>query len=135
MRLGSGNILLLTKSIFAIMIGFLTSAVLGLIMIPLLKRLNIGQRVSSFVGSNHKSKEGTPTMGGLIFIIATLFTTFILLVTGKIELTSNLLIILLVFIGYALIGFLDDFLSLKRRKNEGLTSFQKLVLQLIIQRQ
>ena len=126
------GILLLTKSIFAIMIGFLTSVVLGYIMIPILKRMNIGQRVSIFVGENHKKKEGTPTMGGLIFIIATLFTTVILLITKKIELTINLKIILLVFIGYALIGFLDDYLSLKRHDNEGLTSFQKLVLQLII---
>ena len=126
------GILLLTKSIFAIMIGFLLSVVLGFIMIPLLKRMNIGQRVSIFVGENHKKKEGTPTMGGLIFIIATLVTTFILLITKKIELTTNLKIILLVFMGYALIGFLDDYLSLKRHNNEGLTSFQKLVLQLII---
>ena len=77
------GILLLTKSIFAIMIGFLTSVVLGYIMIPILKRMNIGQRVSIFVGENHKKKEGTPTMGGLIFIIATLFTTVILLITKK----------------------------------------------------
>lgn len=126
------GILLLTKSIFAIMIGFLTSVILGYIMIPVLKRMNIGQRVSIFVGENHKKKEGTPTMGGLIFIIATLFTTIILLLTKKIELTTNLKIILLVFVGYALIGFLDDYLSLKRHDNEGLTSFQKLVLQLLI---
>ena len=65
------GILLLTKSIFAIMIGFLCSVVLGLILIPLLKKLNVGQRISIFVGDNHRKKEGTPTMGGLIFIIPT----------------------------------------------------------------
>lgn len=126
------GILLLTKSIFAIMIGFLTSVVLGLIMIPLLKKMNVGQRISVFVGNSHKKKEGTPTMGGLIFIIATFITTFILLVTNKIEFTNNLRIILLVFFGYAFIGFLDDYLSLKHHDNEGLTAFQKLFLQLII---
>ena len=126
------GILLLTKSIFAIMIGFLTSVVLGLIMIPLLKKMNVGQRISIFVGNSHKKKEGTPTMGGLIFIIATFITTFILLVTNKIEFTNNLRIILLVFFGYAFIGFLDDYLSLKHQANEGLTAFQKLFLQLII---
>lgn len=126
------GILLLTKSIFAIMIGFLTSVVLGLIMIPLLKKMNVGQRISIFVGNSHKKKEGTPTMGGLIFIIATFITTFILLVTNKIEFTNNLRIILLVFFGYAFIGFLDDYLSLKHHTNEGLTAFQKLFLQLII---
>ena len=126
------GILLLTKSIFAIMIGFLTSVVLGLIMIPLLKKMNVGQRISIFVGNSHKKKEGTPTMGGLIFIISTFITTFILLVTNKIEFTNNLRIILLVFFGYAFIGFLDDYLSLKHHANEGLTAFQKLFLQLII---
>lgn len=126
------GILLLTKSIFAIMIGFLTSALLGIVMIPLLKKLNIGQRVSVFVGDNHKKKEGTPTMGGLIFITATFFTIFLLLITNRIEMTTNLGIILLVFFGYALIGFLDDYLSLKRKDNEGLTAFQKLFLQLLI---
>ena len=126
------GILLLTKSIFAIMIGFLTSVVLGLIMIPMLKKMHIGQRVSLFVAGTHKKKEGTPTMGGLIFILATFITTFILVITGKIQMTTNLIIILLVFIGYALIGFLDDYLSLKKKRNEGLTSFQKLFLQLII---
>lgn len=126
------GILLLTKSMFAIMIGFLTSVVLGLIMIPLLKKMNVGQRISIFVGNSHKKKEGTPTMGGLIFIIATFITTFILLVTNKIEFTNNLRIILLVFFGYAFIGFLDDYLSLKHHANEGLTAFQKLFLQLII---
>lgn len=126
------GILLLTKSIFAIMIGFLTSVVLGLIMIPLLKKMNVGQRISIFVGNSHKKKEGTPTMGGLIFIIATFITTFILLVTNKIEFTNNLRIILLVFFGYAFIGFLDDYLSFKHHANEGLTAFQKLFLQLII---
>ena len=126
------GILLLTKSIFAIMIGFLTSAILGIVMIPLLKKLNVGQRVSIFVGDNHKKKEGTPTMGGLIFILSTFFAIFLLLITKKIEMTANLGIILLVFFGYALIGFLDDYLSLKRHDNEGLTAFQKLFLQLLI---
>ena len=126
------NVYLFVKSVFAVMIGFLTSVVLGVVLIPILKKMNVGQRVSVFVGDKHRKKEGTPTMGGIIFILATLFTTFILLITKRIELTSNLLIILLVFIGYALIGFFDDYLSLKRHVNEGLTSFQKLVLQLII---
>lgn len=124
--------LLLTKAIFAIMIGFLCSAVLGLIIVPLLKRFHIGQRISAFVGENHRKKEGTPTMGGLIFILATLFSMVALLVTGKVQYTDNLGIILWVFIGYAVIGFLDDFLSLKKKNNEGLTTYQKLFGQVLI---
>ena len=63
--------LLLTKAIFAIMIGFLASAALGLLMLPILKKMHVGQKISIFVGEAHRKKEGTPTMGGLIFIIPT----------------------------------------------------------------
>ena len=98
--------LLLTKAIFAIMIGFLCSSVLGLILVPLLKKLRVGQKISVFVGESHRKKEGTPTMGGLIFIIPTVIISLGLLITGKIAYTSNLGIVLLVFIGYAFISLL-----------------------------
>ena len=124
--------LILTKSVFAIMIGFLCSVVLGLVLIPLLKKLNVGQRISVFVGESHRKKEGTPTMGGLIFIVSTLLTSLFLLLTNKIEYTTNLGIVLIVFIGYAVIGFLDDYLSIKKHNNEGLTEIQKLIGQVII---
>ncbi len=124
--------LLLTKAIFAIMIGFLGSAVLGLILIPILKKLHLGQRISAFVGEAHRKKEGTPTIGGLIFIIPTLIATIGLVLMEKIPYTANLGIVLLVFIGYACIGFLDDFLSIRRGKNEGLTTYQKLIMQVLI---
>ena len=61
--------LLLTKAIFAIMIGFLLSVTLGLIAIPLLRRMHVGQKISIFVGEAHRKKEGTPTFGGLIFTL------------------------------------------------------------------
>ncbi len=126
------GILLLTKAVFAVMIGFLSAIVLGLVLIPFLKRKKIGQRISIFVGDNHRKKEGTPTMGGLIFVIPTVVATILLILTKKLELTPNLLIILFVFIGYAFIGFLDDILSIKKKNNEGLTTYQKLFLQLIV---
>lgn len=124
--------LLLTKAIFAIMIGFLVSAFLGLILIPILKKLRLGQKISIFVGEAHRKKEGTPTMGGLIFILPTVTATLALILTGKISYTSNLGIVLLVFIGYACIGFLDDFLSIRKGDNEGLTTYQKLFMQVLI---
>ena len=124
--------LLLTKAIFAIMIGFLCSSVLGLILIPILKKIKVRQKISIFVGETHRKKEGTPTMGGLIFILPTVVATLGLLITGKISYTSNLGIVLLVFVGYAFIGFLDDFLSIKKHNNEGLTTYQKLFLQVLI---
>lgn len=124
--------LLLTKAIFAIMVGFLSSTVLGLILIPLLKKMRAGQKISIFVGEAHRKKEGTPTMGGLIFIVPTVIATIGLLITEKISYTSNLGIVLLVFVGYATIGFLDDFLSIRKGNNEGLTTYQKLFLQVLI---
>ena len=124
--------LLLTKAVFAIMIGFLFSVVLGLILLPLLKKLKVGQRISSYVGYSHRKKEGTPTMGGLIFIIPTVLITIGLLITDKIPYSDNLAIVLVVFLGFAIIGFLDDFLSLKKHNNEGLTTYQKLLGQVII---
>lgn len=124
--------LLLTKAVFAIMIGFLFSVVLGLILLPLLRKLKVGQRISSYVGYSHRKKEGTPTMGGLIFIIPTFLITLGLLITNKIAYSDNLAIVLVVFLGFAIIGFLDDFLSLKKHNNEGLTTYQKLFGQVII---
>ena len=124
--------LLLTKAVFAVMVGFLLSACLGLVLIPLLKRLKVGQRISAFVGESHRKKEGTPTMGGLIFIIPTVLITLGLWITGKIPYSDNLAIVLIVFCGFAIIGFLDDFLSIRRHNNEGLTTYQKLIGQIII---
>ena len=123
---------LLTKSILAGMLGFISSIILGFILIPILKRLNMGQRISSYVGDRHHAKEGTPTFGGLIFIIPTLIVTTVLLLTHKMDLTADLKMVLFVFITHAIIGFLDDYLSHKRGKNEGLTTLQKLFMQLFI---
>lgn len=123
--------LTLTKSLFALMIGFLLSTAFGLIAIPLLKKIKAGQRINVYV-ENHKKKSGTPTMGGLIFIIPTIITTVILLLTDKMEFSVNLLIVMFVFISYGLIGFLDDYISIKQNQNKGLSQFQKLLLQFIV---
>ena len=97
--------LVLTKAVLAMMIGFIIAVIFGLIAIPFLKRI-ARQKVSSYLEKKHKEKDGTPTMGGIIFIIPTLITTFILLLMGKIEFSDNLLIVIFVFIAYALLGFL-----------------------------
>lgn len=122
----------LTKSALALLIGFITSTIFGYVLIPILKKMNIGQRISVFVGDNHQKKNGVPTMGGLIFIIPTFITILIMYFTNKIEINSNLLIILFVFVAYALLGFIDDYKKLKRKQNEGLTEIQKLFGQVLI---
>lgn len=126
------DILLLAKVVLSLMIGFLTSVVFGFVLIPFLKKLNFGQRIGDYVGENHRKKEGTPTMGGLIFIVPTIITIAYLCLTDRIEFTYHLGIVLLVFILYAFLGFLDDFISIKRGKNEGLTIAQKFLGQVVI---
>ncbi len=124
--------LVLAKSVLAMMIGFIIAIIFGYILIPLLKKFKIGQNVSEYLSEQHKSKQGVPTMGGLIFIIPTLLTILVLLLLKKMEFTENLFIVLFVFLGYALVGFLDDYLIIKRHNNKGLTQLQKLFLQLVI---
>ena len=123
--------LTLTKSLFALMIGFILSTVFGYFLIPILIKIKAGQRINVYV-ENHQKKSGTPTMGGLIFIIPTIVTILILLFTKKIEFSVNLLIVLFVFISYSMIGFLDDYISIKKKRNEGLTQTQKLLLQFVV---
>ena len=77
--------LTLTKSLFALMIGFIISIVVGVVIVPLLRKIKAKQTLSSYLFKKHKEKEGTPTMGGLIFIIPTFVITLFLLLTGKIE--------------------------------------------------
>ena len=123
---------LLTKVVLAVMLGFISSALVGLVMVPLLKRMKIGQKISTYMDFAHRSKEGTPTMGGLIFIISTVLVMAFLLLTGRISFNNDLKIVLFVFVSYAFIGFLDDYLSIKKGQNEGLTVIQKFFLQLIV---
>ena len=124
--------LVLAKTVLALMIGFTLSVLCGLVAIPLLKKLNVKQKVSVFLLDKHSKKDGTPTMGGLIFIIPTLVTSVILLFMNKIEFTDNLLIVMFVFVSYAILGFIDDYLIIKRKHNDGLTEMQKLFGQLFI---
>lgn len=123
--------LTLTKSLFALMIGFILATALGLFAIPLLKKIKAGQRINVYVEA-HQKKSGTPTMGGIIFIIPTILTAIFLILTDRMQFSVNLLIVLFVFISYSLIGFLDDYLSIKQKQNKGLTQVQKLLLQFVV---
>ncbi len=124
--------LILAKAMLAMMIGFILSIICGLILIPLFKKMHVGQSVSVFLKEKHKGKNGTPTMGGFIFIIPTLVTILLLLLTDKIQFSTNLFIIIFVFIAYAFLGFIDDYLIIRRKNNIGLTEIQKLFGQLVI---
>lgn len=124
--------LILAKSALVMMLGFIMAIILGIILIPILKSHKIGQKVSLQIGERHLSKDGTPTLGGLIFIIPTVVTMLLLWLRGSIELSSNIIILLVVFIGYALLGFADDYLKLKFKNNAGLKIMTKLIIQTFI---
>lgn len=124
--------LILAKAAMAILLGFILAIVTGLVLIPIFRKFHIGQYVSHYIGERHLKKEGTPTMGGLIFIIPTLIALFLLYINGSIEITHSLIILIFVFVSYAILGFVDDYLKIKFHNNKGLTIVSKLLVQMLI---
>lgn len=113
--------------IYTIIAAFLIAVLLGPLFIPMLRRLKFGQSIREDGPSIHLKKAGTPTMGGIIIFLALTFT-----VLQFSPHTSNLYLMLFVTLGYGLIGFLDDFIKIYKKRNLGLTAKQKLFGQLII---
>ena len=124
--------LILAKAAMSMMIGFILAIVCGLILLPLLKKLKLRQKVSLTLGERHLSKDGTLTMGGFIFIIPTVLTLLILWFRGSIEFNHNLIILVFVFVAYGLLGFADDFVKIKLKNNKGLSIPTKFVAQTAI---
>ena len=77
--------IILTKVVLVMMISLILSIITGAFLIPLLKRLKVGQRLSEYLEEKHKSKQGTPTMGGLIFIIPTVIVMIFMFLFDKIK--------------------------------------------------
>lgn len=124
--------LILTKSVLILVISFILSVLIGLVLIPILRKFKASQSLSIYLEERHKSKKGTPTMGGLIFIITPIIVITILYLLDKIELSFNFIIIIFTFLAYSLIGFIDDYLIIKRHNNKGLTEGQKFFMQVIV---
>lgn len=124
--------LILAKAAMALLLGFILAIITGVILIPILKRFHIGQYVSHYIGERHLKKEGTPTMGGLIFIIPTIIALILLYINDSIEISHNLIILVFVFLSYAVLGFVDDYLKIKYHNNKGLSIVAKLLIQMII---
>ena len=116
--------------------SFVTSIILGLIIIPILKKLKVGQIERDDGPQSHLKKQGTPTMGGIIIIITMILvvtgTYIFLTMQGENELSNKLLPILLLTIGFGLIGFIDDFKKLVLKNTEGLKPSYKMIGLLII---
>ena len=112
---------------FAIAAAFLIAVIVAPLFIPVLRRLKFGQTIREEGPQGHQKKAGTPTMGGIIILLA--FTITVLQFAEK---TPEIFLLLFITLGYGLIGFLDDFIKISLKRNLGLTAKQKLLGQLII---
>lgn len=117
----------LEQAVYAIMIAFVIGVILCPIVIPLLRKLKFGQNVRDDGPESHLAKQGTPTMGGISFLIAFVVTS-IFFMKGN----ADGQMILLVTLGYGIIGFLDDYIKIVKKRSLGLRAYQKLGLQLIV---
>ena len=111
--------------LWLVLVAFVVALITGLILIPCLRRLKAGQSILKYVDM-HTMKAGTPTMGGLIFIIPIILIAAVFINWD----TPLCLIIVVASCGYAIVGFLDDFLKIKYRQNLGLKAYQKIIGQL-----
>ncbi|NCB91383.1 MAG: phospho-N-acetylmuramoyl-pentapeptide-transferase [Clostridia bacterium] len=115
------------KIVIPVIISFVISVILAPIIIPFLRRLKASQTEREDGVKSHLSKAGTPTMGGLIFLIATTVTS--LLYVGK---YPKIMPVLFLTLGFGLIGFLDDYLKVVLKRSDGLLPMQKMAGQIIV---
>ena len=123
----------------AIVIAAVITGLLGYFMVPFLHKIKFGQTMREVGPSWHKNKQGTPTMGGLMFIIGSSVAAVIciafLWLNGGAETQLMFVKVMagaLMAVGFGIVGFLDDYISIKKHRNLGLTEIQKLILQFII---
>ena len=113
--------------VFPVLISFAISVILGPIVIPFLRRLKMGQTERVEGVQSHLKKAGTPTLGGVIFLIAAVVTT---LYYAKDY--PNVIPVLFLTLGFGIIGFLDDYLKVVLRSSDGLLAWQKFGLQVVV---
>ena len=123
---------MLTKVAFVVMFSFVLSIILGFILIPFLRKKKLDQVLNRYLEQTHKKKSGTPTMGGIIFIIPAVLIILFLLILNIVELNYSLIIVLFTFLSYSFIGFIDDYLIIIKNSNNGLSEGTKFVLQLFV---
>lgn len=112
--------------IIPVLIAFAVTAILGPIMIPFLRKLKIGNTEREELQS-HQKKNGTPTMGGIMILIAVVATS-LLYVKGY----PKIIPILFVTVGFGIIGFLDDYLKVVLRRSDGLLAWQKMLCEIVV---
>jgi len=108
-------------------ITILSTLILGYAILPILKNMKIGQNIRKEGPKSHYQKAGTPTMGGIIFLISILLMTLIF-----VPFNMNTAIVLVCTLGFGAIGFIDDFRKLVLKQSEGLTPKEKMILQFVL---
>ena len=115
----------------AVLLSFALSFLFTLGLIPLLRKLKAGQNILRYV-TEHKSKSGTPTMGGIAFITAAVLSTAVLFPFVQVELLRTTILALVIGLSYMIIGFLDDYLKKRHKENLGLRAWQKFAFQSVV---
>ena len=115
------------KIIMAVLISFALSVIMGPVVIPILRKMKMGQTEREEGVQSHLKKAGTPTMGGVI-ILGSIVVTSLFYIKDY----PKIIPVLFVTLGFGLIGFLDDYLKVVLKRSDGLFPMQKMVLQIIV---
>ncbi len=125
--------------VVAAVVGLVVTGVVGIFLVPLLRRLKFGQSINEIGPSWHMGKQGTPTMGGILFIIGSIAGVAVAWpmlagVASDFDPAAGGLMLLGIFasLAFAAVGFVDDFLKVVRKQNLGLRAWQKIFMQVII---
>ena len=117
----------MTRILVTALVSLVLSGVIGFFLIPILRTIKMGQSIREVGPTWHNHKAGTPMMGGFMFIIATLIC---LLCNIPFMQDYSVFFVMAISCCYGAVGFVDDFYKMKKKNNEGLTSAQKMMLQL-----
>ena len=113
--------------VFPVLISFIISALLGPVVIPYLRKLKVGQTTRDDGPQSHLKKTGTPTMGGIMILLAVVMTSLIYMKDYP-----KILPILFLTLGFGIIGFIDDYIKVVLKRSMGLRAWQKMALQIVV---
>ena len=116
--------------IVALVISLVVSLGIYPLVIPFLHKIKFGQSIRQDGPQSHLKKTGTPTMGGFVFVLVPIIVLAILMPQALLD--TKIQIVIISYVGYSLIGFIDDFLIVVKKNNDGLSPSAKFLLQLIL---
>ncbi|MBQ2022829.1 MAG: phospho-N-acetylmuramoyl-pentapeptide-transferase [Lachnospiraceae bacterium] len=118
---------MVNETILAVIIAFAISAALCPVVIPFLHKLKFGQQVREDGPQAHLKKKGTPTMGGIVFVLSVIITSLFYMKDYP-----KIIPVLFMTVGFGLVGFLDDYVKIVKKNSDGLSPKQKLLFQFVI---